>query len=208
MLNLIHSYFPNLTPEQKHQFGLLEALYKEWNDKINVISRKDIDNLYIHHVLHSLAIAKFVSFTPETKIFDLGTGGGFPGIPLAILFPECQFTLADGTLKKIKVVNEVIEGLQLKNAEGIAKRAEEVKGKFDYVVTRAVAKIDVLIPWSRRLIHQKHKNLYPNGLIALKGDLTEELKLLPKFEYREIIPISKYFVEPYFQEKFILYVQA
>lgn len=208
MKQKIFQYFPSLTSQQIQQIDALEELYREWNDKINVISRKDIGNLYEHHVLHSLAIARFISFTPGTKIFDLGTGGGFPGIPLAILFPECQFTLADGTAKKIVVVNEVIRHLNLKNAKGVAKRAEEVKEKFDFVVTRAVAKIDKLLPWSRRLIHQNHKNSYPNGLIALKGNIKEEINLLEKHEYREIIPIQQYFSESFFEEKFIVYVQA
>jgi 16S rRNA (guanine527-N7)-methyltransferase len=208
MKQKIFQYFPSLTNQQVQQIEALEGLYKEWNDKINVISRKDIDNLYEHHVLHSLAIARFISFTPGTKIFDLGTGGGFPGIPLSILFPECQFTLADGTAKKIVVVNEVIRQLNLNNAKGVAKRAEEVKEKFDFVVTRAVAKIDKLLPWSRRLIHHNHKNSYPNGLIALKGNIKEEINLLDKHEYREIIPIQQYFSETFFEEKFIVYVQA
>jgi 16S rRNA (guanine527-N7)-methyltransferase len=208
MTDQIISYFPDITEEQKHQFSALPELYAEWNQKINVVSRKDIDHLVEHHVLHSLAIAKFMPFKPGTKVFDLGTGGGFPGIPLAILFPECQFVLADGTAKKIIVVNEIIEALSLKNATGLAKRAEEVKEKFDFVVTRAVAKVDKLLPWARRMIHQKHTNIYPNGLIALKGNVREELNLIPKHEYTEVVPISKYFSEPYFEEKFILYIQG
>lgn len=206
--DIIFSHFPNLTENQKNQFIQLDDLYREWNEKINVISRKDIDALYIHHILHSLAIAKFIQFVPGTKIFDLGTGGGFPGIPLAILFPDAEFTLADGTGKKILVVNEIIQSLGLKNAKGIAQRAEEVKGKFDFVVTRAVAKADKILPWSRRIIHKNHKNTYPNGLIALKGNLIEEMKLIAKHEYTEVLPIAKIFNAPYFEEKFILYIQA
>jgi 16S rRNA (guanine527-N7)-methyltransferase len=208
MISEIEKYFPDLTQNQKEQFSRLGDLYKEWNEKINVISRKDIDNLYLHHILHSLAIARFINFKKGTKIFDLGTGGGFPGIPLAIMFPDSSFTLADGTVKKIVVVNEIINSLGLSNATGVSQRAEETKDTFDFVVTRAVAKIDKLLPWSRRIIHSKHKNIYPNGLIALKGDLNEELKLLSKHEYREVVPIQKYFEEDYFHEKFILYVQT
>lgn len=207
-MELILKYFPDLTEQQKQQFALLEPLYREWNEKINVISRKDIENLYLHHILHSLAIAKFMPFKDGTAVLDLGTGGGFPGIPLAILFPECTFKLIDGTVKKIVVVNAVIEACGLKNAVGQAVRAEDLKEKYDFVVTRAVAKVDKLLPWARRLLHQKHKNLYPNGLIALKGDIREELKLLPKYEYRESFIISKYFPYEYFDEKYVLYVQG
>lgn len=207
-VNIIFSYFPDLTARQKEQMEALDGLYREWNAKINVISRKDIDNLYLHHVLHSLAIAKFMQFQAGSKILDLGTGGGFPGIPLAILFPSCTFTLVDSIGKKITVAREVSEALGLENVKTHVGRAEEVKEKFDFVVTRAVAKIDKLLPWSRKLLSKEHKNLYPNGLIALKGDLREELKLLPKFEYRETAAIQKYFQDPYFEEKFILYVQG
>ncbi len=204
----ILKYFPELTDIQIKQFEALGPLYEEWNSKINVISRKDIDNLYLHHVLHSLAIAKFIQFKPGTKIIDLGTGGGFPGIPLAILFPECQFTLVDSINKKITVVNAVAEALELQNVTAKTGRVEELKTKFDFVVTRAVAKIDKLLPWSRKVIKDNHLNLYPNGLIALKGDLTEELKLIPKFEYKEKEHILRYFNDPYFEEKYVLYVQG
>jgi 16S rRNA (guanine527-N7)-methyltransferase len=204
----ILAYFPDLSDKQKHQMEALDDLYREWNEKINVISRKDIDNLYLHHVLHSLAIARFIQFQPGSRILDLGTGGGFPGIPLAILFPACSFTLVDSIAKKITVVREVVTALQLENVTARVGRAEEVKEKYDFVVTRAVAKIDKLLPWSRKLLSKEQKNIYPNGLIALKGDLREELKLLPKFEYRETVAIQKYFQEPYFEEKYILYVQG
>jgi 16S rRNA (guanine527-N7)-methyltransferase len=206
--NLIFHYFPALTDTQKHQFEALDALYRDWNSKINVISRKDIDNLYLHHVLHSLAIAKFMPFKPGTRICDLGTGGGFPGIPLAILFPECTFTLVDSISKKMTVVREVAEALALTNVSLHVGRAEEMKLKVDFVVTRAVAKADKLLAWSRKLLSKEHKNLYPNGLIALKGDLSDELKLIPKFEYRETTSIGKFFTEPYFEEKWILYIQG
>lgn len=204
----ILKYFPDLTDTQKRQFELLGPLYEEWNSKINVISRKDIENLYLHHVLHSLAIAKFIQFKPNTKIIDLGTGGGFPGIPLAILFPECHFILVDSINKKITVVNAILEALELKNVIAQTGRVEELKTKCDFVVTRAVAKIDKLLPWSRKVINEDHRNLYPNGLIALKGDLTDELKLIPKFEYKEKEHIVKYFNDPYFEEKYVLYVQG
>jgi 16S rRNA (guanine527-N7)-methyltransferase len=207
-LDLILKYFPDLTPTQKDQFAQLDSLYREWNDKINVISRKDIDNLYLHHILHSLAIAKFMRFKEGTKIIDLGTGGGFPGIPLAIFFPDCAFTLVDSINKKITVTAAVAEAIGLQNVTTKTARVEELKEKCDFVVTRAVAKIDKLLPWSRKVLTNAQQNLYPNGLIALKGDLKEEIKLLPKYEYRESVHILKYFNEPYFEEKHVLYVQG
>lgn len=207
-LDIISKYFPNLTELQKTQFEQLNSLYANWNEKINVISRKDIDNLYLHHVLHSLSIAKFIHFKDGSKIIDLGTGGGFPGIPLAIMFPECDFLLIDSINKKIKVVIEVASSINLKNVRATHGRAEGLKEKFDFVVTRAVAKVDFLLPWSRKILSKSHKNLYPNGLIALKGDLKNELELLTKNEYKEIIPIKKYFNDPYFDEKFLLYIQG
>jgi 16S rRNA (guanine527-N7)-methyltransferase len=208
-LEIIKQYFPDISQEQLDLFDQLPDLYSEWNSQINVISRKDIDQIVEHHILHSLAIAKFIKFVPGTKVFDLGTGGGFPGIPLAIMFPKTEFVLADGTGKKIKVVNAVIETLDLKNVKGIHARAEEHKGKYDFVVSRAVAKIDQLVLWSRRLLTQEHKNLYPNGLIALKGgNIKEELKLLPKFEYSETKNIHDFFPLEYYKEKNIIYVQG
>lgn len=207
-MELIRKYFPDLNEKQMHQFDALEDLYREWNEKINVISRKDIDNLYLHHVLHSLAIAKFIQFKAGTKIIDLGTGGGFPGIPLAILFPDCFFTLVDSIKKKITVVDAVVEALELKNVQTKNARVEELKDKYDFVVTRAVAKIDILLPWARKVLAKQQINMYPNGLIALKGNMTEEIKLLPKFEYKEIVHIPKYFNEHYFEEKYLVYVQG
>lgn len=200
--------FPDLTDVQKKQFSMCESLYQEWNEKINLISRKDIDHLYTHHILHSLAIAKFMPFKSGTNIVDLGTGGGFPGIPLAILFPQCSFTLVDSIQKKISVVQAVTETLGLSNVTPKVGRVEEMKDKFEFVVTRAVAKIDKLLPWSRKVLSKNHQNIYPNGLIALKGGLQEELKLLPKFEYRETAHILSYFNDPYFEGKYILYVQG
>ncbi len=205
---MIRKYFPDLNEKQIDQFDALEDLYREWNEKINVISRKDIDNLYLHHVLHSLAIAKFIQFKAGTKIIDLGTGGGFPGIPLAILFPDCFFTLVDSIKKKITVVDAVMEALELKNVQTKNARVEELKDKYDFVVTRAVAKIDILLPWARKVLAKQQINMYPNGLIALKGNMNEEIKLLPKFEYKEIVHIPKYFNEHYFEEKYLVYVQG
>lgn len=205
----ILKYFPNLTDLQKQQFSALPALYEEWNAMINVISRKDIDQLMLHHVLHSLAIAKMTSFKPGTTILDLGTGGGFPGIPLAIMFPQVEFLLVDGTGKKIKVVQEVTQALELKNVEAIQKRAEEIKGRtFDFVVSRAVAELPTLWLWSKPLIHTQHKNGLPNGLLALKGgNLKAELKAMPKRYEAETTKIIKYFLDPFFEEKYIVYVQ-
>lgn len=204
----IHKYFPNLTPEQADQFSRLDGLYREWNDKINVISRKDIDNLYLHHILHSLAIERFITFKDGSHILDLGTGGGLPGIPLAILFPNCTFTLIDSIRKKTVVTQSIVESLGLTNVSVKVGRAEELKEKYDFVVTRAVAKVDVLLPWVRKVLSSKHQNIYPNGLIALKGNLREELKLVKKHEYREVIAITQYFDDPYFEDKYILYIQG
>jgi 16S rRNA (guanine527-N7)-methyltransferase len=206
----ILKYFPNLTDEQQKQFAALLPLYKEWNEKINVISRKDIDNLYLHHVLHSLAIAKVLRFKDGSRILDLGTGGGFPGIPLAILHPSVSFTLVDSTAKKIRVVQEVAEALGLKNIEAQHIRVEDIKGvQFDFVVTRAVTSLDQLFRWSRKLIKTKHINILPNGIFALKGgSIKEEVKALGKGEYVDITNISKYFKEDYFEEKVVAYVQG
>ena len=206
---LIYSHFPGLTERQREQFAALDGLYRDWNAKINVISRKDIDNLYLHHVLHSLAIAKVLSFRAGTQVLDLGTGGGFPGIPLAILFPEAHFYLIDGTAKKIRVCQEVITDLGLTNCRAEQKRAEEIKRPgYEFVVTRAVAKIDKLAEWSLRLIVSKQRNSIPNGILALKGrGLKEELALLPKGAYVEEFPISAWFGEEFFAAKEVMYLQ-
>ncbi len=204
----IPTYFPGLTDQQREQFEQLVPLYKEWNDRINVISRKDMDHLELHHILHSLAIGKFLSFRKGTHILDLGTGGGFPGIPLAILFPEVRFTLIDGTGKKIKVVNAVAEAIGLDNVRGMQVRAEEVKEQADFVVSRAVAELAQLWQWSYRLIHTRHHNALPNGLICLKGgNIREEIKALPRGVAVDLEPVSRYFSEPYFQEKHLVYLQ-
>lgn len=207
-MEYIIKYFPNITDVQKEQFSRLEALYQEWNEKINVISRKDIDNLYLHHVLHSLAIVKFMPFKKGSKILDLGTGGGLPGIPLAIMFPDCRFTLIDSINKKTVVAQAIAEELGLTNVVVKCGRAEELKEKFDFVTTRAVAKIDKLLPWTRKVLEKNHQNIYPNGLLALKGNLKEELKLISKHEFTETVRVSEYFNEPYFEDKYILYVQG
>lgn len=208
-MEVILKYFPSLTEVQQKQFAALFELYKDWNEKINLISRKDIDALYLHHVLHSLAIAKFIRFQPDAKILDLGTGGGFPGIPLAIMFPETQFILTDSIGKKIKVVNDLIEQLELENVITYARRAEELKLSVDFVVTRAVANLKDLTLWSMPLISKKSVHAIPNGLIALKGPaFKEERKELPKKDYVENYAISKWFSDSYFEEKYLVYVQG
>lgn len=205
----ILEYFPNLSPLQIQQLEQIGPLYREWNEKINVISRKDIDHLYEHHVLHSLSIAKVLSFKPGAQILDLGTGGGFPGIPLAILFPDVQFLMVDGTGKKIKVVQAVIEALELPNAVALHGRAEELKQQFDFVICRAVARLEKLIPWSFPLLKKKQQHGQPNGLLTLKGgNVQEEIKALPNNYYTEIYPLSDFFAENYFKEKCIVYVQG
>jgi len=208
-MDLILKYFPKLTTQQITQFAQLEDLYKEWNAQINVISRKDIDNLYERHVLHSLSIAKMVTFKDGTQVIDLGTGGGFPGIPLAILFPAVTFILIDGTRKKLLVVEAVAKALDLKNVTVKQVRAEECKDKADFVVTRAVASLDKLLLWSRPLLKSKHINALPNGLIALKGGAIErEIDLIHRNEYKEVYPIRDYFDREAFGEKFVVYVQG
>src|SRR5690554_5661213 len=174
-------YFPDLNDHRKEQFSQLEELYTEWNEKINVISRKDIDELYVRHVLHSLAIAKVMKFKPGSEVLDVGTGGGFPGIPLAILFPEVEFHLVDSIQKKILVVKEVTESLELKNVKTEATRAENVKRTYDFIVSRAVTQMPKFVEWVKPKIKKKHINSLPNGILYLKGgDLTEELKDFPK----------------------------
>jgi len=208
-MELLLKYFPKLSDLQKQQFEALLPLYKEWNDKINVVSRKDIENLYLHHVLHSLSIAKFITFKPGATFLDLGTGGGFPGIPLAIFFPKSKFTLIDGTGKKIKVVEEVANAINLDNVVPLHQRAEEHKGKYDFVLSRAVTDLDQLLRWSRRLISSTHQHTIPNGLITLKGgNVKDEIKTLGKKEYTESYKLIKWFDDPFFDEKFLIYVQG
>lgn len=200
---LISEYF-KLTERQAGQFAQLDALYRDWNSKINVISRKDIDNLYEHHVLHSLAIAKLLPFLPSTSILDVGTGGGFPGIPLAILFPECQFLLIDSIGKKIKVASEIAAALGLNNVTCKQERAEEEKQKFDFVVSRAVMPLPDLVRLIRKNVSGKHKNAVPNGLIVLKGgDLQEEIR---PFKEAEVTPCSQWFKGEWFDSKQVIYL--
>jgi len=202
---LIEDYF-SLTAHQAEQFAQLDALYRDWNAKINVISRKDIDNLYEHHVLHSLAIAKLLKFSPGTTIMDIGTGGGFPGIPLAILFPECRFLLVDSIGKKIKVAAAVAEAIGLENVECIQERAEDEKRQFDFVVSRAVMPMPDLVKLVRKNIrHDGQHNALPNGIIALKGGGLDS-ELLPYKRIVEVTPVSTYFPEEWFKGKHIVYL--
>jgi 16S rRNA (guanine527-N7)-methyltransferase len=202
---IIFSYFPNLTPVQQEQFKKLFALYSEWNDKINVVSRKDIENLYINHVLHSLGIAKVISFTPGTRILDVGTGGGFPGIPLAILFPETSFHLVDSIGKKITVVKNVAAGIGLKNVKAEQIRAEQIKGEYDFIVSRAVTRLKEFYGWINRKVKEKSINELDNGILYLKGgDLEEELNEL-KTPY-QITDLSDFFKEEFFETKRVVYV--
>lgn len=207
-MDVILKYFPHLSPKQVDQFAALEGLYQDWNNKINVISRKDIDNLYLHHVLHSLAIAKWMSFTPGSRILDLGCGGGFPGIPLSIMFPGSEFHLVDSIAKKIKVVEAIALGISVDNVIGSHRRAEALTTQYDFVVTRAVAKMPELLSWVRHKVKRRQINAVPNGLIALKGgNIYDEMKPLKKKEYFEIIPLSEIFEASFFEEKFLVYVQ-
>jgi len=201
---IIFDYFPELSLEQKEQFKQLEFLYKDWNQKINVVSRKDIDELYIRHVLHSLGIAKVQQFKSEATILDVGTGGGFPGIPLAILFPETQFMLVDAIGKKIKVVQEVVEGLGLTNVVAKHTRVEEISEQFDFIVSRAVAAMPTFVHWVKGRIKKESIHERKNGILYLKGgDLTEELK-----DYRttEVYNLTDYFKEDFYETKKIVYL--
>lgn len=201
----LQHYFPNLTVRQQEQFAQLPALYAEWNEKINVISRKDIENLMERHVLHSLAIAEIVRFKEGSEILDVGTGGGFPGIPLAILFPEVQFVLIDSIGKKIKVVEAVGEAIGLQNVKAHHRRVQQVKGKFDFVVSRAVTNLQELVKISRKNVRKEGKNGLPNGIICLKGgDLQEELR--PFDKNIAVFPISDFFQETFFDTKKVVYL--
>lgn len=204
-MELILKYFPNLSEQQKTQFAALYDLYTDWNSKINVISRKDITNLYEHHVLHSLGIAKVINFTPDTQIMDLGTGGGFPGIPLAILFPEVQFHLVDSIGKKVKVATEIANAIGLKNVTFRHCRAEEEKRKFDFVVSRAVMPLGDLIKIIRKNIRQKQHNALPNGLICLKGGELEQ-ETMPVKHKTMLYDLKNEFTEDFFKTKKVVYV--
>lgn len=203
-MELILKYFKDLTETQIEQFEALEALYKDWNLKINVVSRKDIDELYLRHVLHSLSIAKVIQFNNGAKILDVGTGGGFPGIPLAILFPECQFHLVDSIAKKIKVVDEVVEGLQLTNVKTTHGRVEDIKAQYDFIVSRAVAAMPTFVRWVKGKIAKKSNHELKNGILYLKGgDLSEELQGFPK---ARIYDLSNFYSEEFFETKKLVHL--
>ena len=203
-MELITKYFPQLTEEQRSQYAALDALYRDWNSKINVISRKDIDNLYEHHVLHSLGIAQVIRFRPGSRIMDLGTGGGFPGIPLAILFPECQFHLVDSIGKKVRVATEVAQSIGLKNVTFCHERAEEEKQRFDFVVSRAVMPLADLVKIIRKNILAESHNALPNGLLCLKGGELER-EVLPVRHKTTCWELKDYFKEEYFETKKVVY---
>lgn len=201
---IIFKYFPDLTDDQKNHFEQLEALYQDWNQKINVVSRKDIDELYLRHVLHSLGIAKIQQFKPGSAVLDVGTGGGFPGIPLAILFPETQFTLVDSIGKKIKVVEEVVEGLGIENVTAINSRVEEIKGHYDFIVSRAVAAMPTFTFWVKGKIKKESKHERRNGILYLKGgDLSDELK---NYRTAQVFELPDYFTEDFFKTKKVVYL--
>ncbi|GAB4507307.1 MAG: 16S rRNA (guanine(527)-N(7))-methyltransferase RsmG [Allomuricauda sp.] len=201
---LVFKYFTTLNNEQQEQFAKLEALYKDWNQKINVVSRKDIDELYLRHVLHSLGIAQIQTFNEGSHILDVGTGGGFPGIPLAILFPNVKFTLVDAIGKKIKVVDEVVEGLGLQNVKTYHSRVEEIPGQFDFIVSRAVAAMPTFVHWTKGKIKKDSSHQRKNGILYLKGgDLTEELK---GYETVQVFDLNEYFEEEFFETKKVVYL--
>lgn len=203
-MDLITRYFPDLTELQLAQYSKLEALYKEWNARINVISRKDIESLYLRHVLHSLGIAKVQAFLPGTRVLDVGTGGGFPGIPLAVMFPQTEFVLVDSIGKKIKVVEAVTEELGLKNVSAIHGRAEKVKGNFDFIISRAVTNMDDFVKWVRKKTVSKHRHELKNGILYLKGgDLSEELHNFPA---ARLFELTDYFEDPFFETKKVVYL--
>ncbi len=204
-MDVIKKYFPNLTSEQLSQFEALGVLYPEWNDKINVISRKDIANLYVNHILHSLSIAKFISFKDQTRVLDMGTGGGFPGIPLAVMFPQCHFHLIDRIGKKIRVATDIAKQIGLKNVTFQHGDIGECRERFDFVVSRAVMRLDELVPLIKKNIDKENRNGYPNGLICLKGgDLQDEMQ---KVNYPILeTDLTDYFREDFFQTKKLIYV--
>lgn len=204
-MQIIEKYFKELSERQREQLAKLDELYRDWNSKINVISRKDIDNLYEHHVLHSMAIGKLIHFKEGTQILDFGTGGGFPGIPLAILFPQCSFKLIDGTGKKVRVATEVARTIGLTNVVAEHLRGEDEKGKFDFVVSRAVMPLPDLVKIVTKNISKKQNNALPNGIICLKGgNLDAELR--PYRHLAEVTPVSNWFKEDWFKEKNIIYL--
>lgn len=204
LMDILLKYFTNLTEKQVDQFSKLQDLYKDWNLKINVVSRKDIDELYLRHVLHSLGIAKVMSFKSGANVMDVGTGGGFPGIPLAILFPETHFHLVDSIGKKIKVVNEVVAGLELENVKTTHGRVEDVKDTYDFIVSRAVAQMETFVRWTKGKVAKKQNHDLKNGILYLKGgDLTEELQ---KYTSATIYNLPDYFEEPFFDTKKVVHL--
>lgn len=203
-MELILKYFPNITEDQISKFKKLEALYQDWNLKINVVSRKDIDELYLRHVLHSLGIAKVITFKDGTKLLDVGTGGGFPGIPLAILFPNCSFHLVDSIAKKLKVVEEVIQGLELTNVKTTHSRVENINDTYDFIISRAVAAMPTFVHWTKGKIAKKQNHQLKNGILYLKGgDLTEELR---DYKTTTVYNLSDYFTEDFFETKKVVYL--
>jgi 16S rRNA (guanine527-N7)-methyltransferase len=206
-MELIKKYFPEINELQHKQFEALESLYLHWNEQINVISRKDTENFYERHVLHSLGIAKTITFVKETQILDIGTGGGFPGIPLAIMFPECEFTLIDSIGKKIKVVKEVSNALGLRNVKAIHGRADSLKTQYDFILSRAVTNIPAFLPWTQNKFRKLNINSLKNGILYLKGDnVVDELNDL-KIDFK-IFPINTFFEEEFFKTKVVLYLKA
>lgn len=203
-MELILKYFPNLTKDQIEKFKKLEALYQDWNIKINVVSRKDIDELYLRHVLHSLAIAKVIQFKDGSKLLDVGTGGGFPGVPLAILFPECSFHLVDSIAKKLKVVNEVVEGLELTNVKTTHSRVEDTKGTYDFIISRAVAAMPTFVHWVKAKIAKEQRHELKNGILYLKGgDLTQELQ---DYKTTTIYNLKDFYNEDFYDTKKIVHL--
>ncbi len=203
-MELLEKYFPQLSPGQYDQFAALDELYRHWNEQINVVSRKDIDALYERHVLHSLGIAKVVRFNASARILDVGTGGGFPGIPLAILYPDTEFVLVDSIGKKIKVVNQVAQALGLNNVSAFHQRAESIEGSFDFVVTRAVTRMQGLVQWTHQKIRLESLHELPNGILALKGgDLSDELR---RYKKASIYPLSDYFDAEFFETKVVVHL--